>query len=161
MPSYAGNPSPYRYEYAWHDYLDPASPAAGANLSVAVPGEWGLIVVAAIATLTTDGNAANRLLSLDYIGGRGATYVRNAAGKVETATNGGRTYVWSANRTVSESVANTPVFVPLLEWQLDPGMSVRFTIDNVQAGDQLSAVHLVVVKVPTGAGAQDDAAGGS
>lgn len=152
MPSYSGIPSQYRFAYAYHDFLDPASPAAGANLTIVVPGECGIVPLAAIATLTTSAAVANRLLSIDYIGARGTTYHRNAAAKVETATNGGRVYVWSSGRTVSENAANTPVFVPLLELLLDPGMKIQFTVDAIDAGDQLSAVHLVVLKVPTGAG---------
>jgi hypothetical protein len=132
------------------DYIDVASPAAGANASFSVGGQNYLRVLAATATLTTDANAANRFLSLDYINARGVTYVRNAAGLVVTASTTNQAFHWNIDRGVAEWAANTPVLAPLLSLFLDPGMTVQFTVDNKQVGDQLSAIRLVVEKIQTG-----------
>jgi hypothetical protein len=38
----------------------------------------------------------------------------------------------------------TPVFAPLVDVILTPGWTVQLTVDNIQAGDQISAVSFVV-----------------
>ena len=143
--------SPYRYDEAFVDYVDVAQPAAGANASYLVPGQYGVRVLAARATLSTDANAANRLVSLDYITANSVTRVRNCAGVVWTANTTSQAFVWNQAWAVSEWAANTPVLMPVLGLLLPPTWSVQFTVDNKQAGDQLSALTIVVEKVPTGA----------
>lgn len=145
------NASPYRYDEGWVDYIDVTQPAAGANASYSIPGEYGVRVLAARATLTTDANAANRLLSLDFITPNSVTRVRNCAGVVWTANTSSQTFVWNQAWHVSEWATNTPVLMPVLGILLPPTWLVSFTVDNKQAGDQLSALSLVVEKVPTGA----------
>lgn len=143
--------SPYRYDEGWVDYVDLAQPSAGANKSFAVPGQYGVQVLAARATLSTDANAANRLVSLDFVTPNGVTRVRNCAGVVWTANTSSQTFVWNCAWSVSEWAANTPVLMPVNELLLPPTWLIQFTIDNIQVGDQLSALSLVVNKVPTGA----------
>lgn len=143
--------SPFRYDEAWIDYVDVAQPAAGANKSFTVPGEFGVRVLAARATLTTDANAANRLMSLDFVSANSVTRVRNCAGVVWTANTTAQTFVWNCAWAVSEWAANTPVLIPVNELLLPPGWLVQFTVDNKQVGDQLASLSLVVLKVPTGA----------
>lgn len=145
--------SPFRYDEGWVDYIDVAQPAAGANKSVGVPGEYGLRVLAARATLATDANVANRLLSLDFVTANGVTRVRNCAAVVWTANTSAQAFVWNHAWHVSEWATNTPVLIPLLGLLLPPTWLVQFTVDSIQAGDQLSALSLVVEKVPTGAAA--------
>lgn len=132
------------------DTIDVTSPSAGANATVTVPGDYGIRVLAATATLTTSATVANRFLSLDYISGRGVTYVRNGAGLVVTASTTNQAFHWNVARTVAEWAANTPVFVPLFGYFLQPGWVVQFTVDNIQAADQLSAIRLVVERYLTG-----------
>lgn len=147
----AGLVESFGYGLAYPDWLDPASPAAGAALSVSVDGFWNLRVVAATCSITTDANVANRLVSLDFVNARGITYARNAASVLVTASTTGQVFWWALDRTVAEWNTGTPVFVPVLNAFLPPGFSVKFAVDSIQAGDQLSAVHLWVEKYPTGA----------
>lgn len=142
--------SPFRYDEGWVDYLDVAQPAAGANATVQVPGQFGMRVLAARATLATDANAANRLLSLDYINANSVTRVRNCASVVWTANTTAQAFIWNHAWALSEWNTNTPVLMPVLPLLLPPGWLIRFTVDSVQVGDQLSALSLVVLKVPTG-----------
>ena len=146
--------SPYRYGEAWVDYIDVTTPAAGAAASYAIPGEYGVRVLAARAALATDANAANRLVSLDFITPNGVTRVRNCAAVVWTANTSAQTFVWNQAWAVSEWAANTPVLVPLLGLLLPPTWVVKFAVDNIQSGDTLTALSLVVEKVPTGARAE-------
>jgi hypothetical protein len=138
------------YGLPYDDFLPVPTPAAGANASLVVDGAWELQVRAATASLTTDANAANRFLSLDFIMGRTAVPIRNAAGLVITASTTAQVFHWQANRTVGEWAANTPVFVPVLDFWIPPGWTVQFTLDNKQATDQLSALALFVRKRATG-----------
>lgn len=145
------NADQYRYDERYVDWVDVAQPAAGANASFLVPGQFGVRVLAARATLSTDANAANRLLSLDYINANSVTRVRNCASVVWTANTTSQAFVWNTAWSVSEWNTNTPVLMPVASLLLPPGWSIRFTVDNVQAGDQLAALSLVVEKIPTGA----------
>lgn len=143
--------APYGHGREFQDFIDLASPAAGANKAFVVPGDFFLRVIAAKAQLDTDANAANRLLSLDFIGARGTTYIRNAAPVLVTASTVAQVFQWATTRTVSEWNTGTPIFVPLEDIFLEPGMSVQFTLDNKQVTDTLTALSLVVEKWPTGA----------
>lgn len=124
--------------------MDLTAPAAGANLSYNVAGQDWLRVIAATATLTTDATVASRLFSLDYIGGRGVTRVRNAAPVLVAASTAATVYQWDSKRTGSEWNTGTPVFVPLVDVLLEPGWAIRFTVDNIQSGDTITAARLFV-----------------
>jgi hypothetical protein len=146
--------SPYRYAEGWVDYIDVTQPAAGANAAIVVPGEYGLRVLAARATLTTDANAANRLVSLDFITANAVTRVRNLAAAVVVANTTNQRYEWNSAWAVSEHAANAATILPVFGLLLPPTWLVQFTVDNKQVGDQLAGLSLVVEKVPTGAAAE-------
>lgn len=150
MSAQAVEVAPARFNRWWYDWIDPTSPAAGAALSVTVGGEAYMRVLAARLLITTDANAANRLVSLDYINARGVTYVRNAASVVVTANTTAQAFEWNYQRTLAEWNTNTPVFAPCLNTWLPPGFTVKFAVDAIQVGDQLSGLHLFVQRYPTG-----------
>lgn len=140
----------FTYGCGAQNALAVTSPAAGATQSVTVPGEYIYRVLAARLSITTDANAANRLVTLDYVDPRGVTYVQNGAGLVLTANTTAQVFQWSRGRTVAEWAANTPVFVPLENVFLAPGWVVKFNVANIQAGDQLSSIRLLVEQFETG-----------
>lgn len=142
--------APARLNRWYYDWIDVATPAAGAAASVTVDGAWYLRVLAARLLITTDSNAANRLISLDYINGRGITYVRNSGGVVIPASQSSQAFEWNYQRTVGEWATNTPFFFPCLDMWLPPGFSVKFAVDNIQVGDQISGLRLSVMKYPSG-----------
>lgn len=146
----AGLVEPFGYGVAYPDWLDLATPAAGAVQTLTVPGEYNMRVVAATLTITTDANVANRFVSLDFINARGITYVRNAASVLLTASTTAQSFYWAIDRTVAEWNTGTPVFVPLLNAFLPPGFAVKFAVDSIQATDAISNLHLWVEKYPTG-----------
>lgn len=128
------------------DFLDPVSPAAGANYSTTVgSGDWWRIV-SCQATLTTDANVANRLFSLDLIRTGRAQVIRNAATVLVTASTTNQVFQWDHAHSVSEWNTGTPVFSPLVDLLIAPGMTIQLTVDNVQVGDQISAIHFVFEK---------------
>lgn len=141
---------PFGVGLAYPDWIDVTSPAAGSTVSVSVDGNWSLRVISARATITTDANAANRLVTLDYINGRAVTYAQNGFAGVITANTTAQAIEWQRNRGTGEWATNTPIFACLLDTILPPGFSVKFNVGAIQAGDQLSGIHLAVEKFPTG-----------
>ena len=144
------NADQYRYDEAYVDFVDVSQPSTGANASVLVPGQFGYRVLGALATLTTDANAANRLVSLDVINANASTRLRNPAPATIPANTSGQKYVWNDAYTNMLSVTNGPMVVPVNSLLVPAAWSIQFTVDNKQAGDQLSSLSLVVLKVPTG-----------
>ena len=145
------NADPYRYDEAYVDYIDVGQPSAGANAAVSVPGQYAMRVLAALATLTTSATVANRLLSLDYISANAVTRVRNPITAVQAASVTGHAYVWNSAYAAALNITNGPNVMPVSDLLVPPAWSIQFTVDSIQAGDQLSALSLVVLKVPTGA----------
>jgi hypothetical protein len=145
-----GPVQPFGYGRAFVDYITVTSPAAGAQKAVTVQGEWWIRVLHARLSITTDANAANRFIALDFINARSQTFARNGAGVVVTANTTGQAFEWDFHRTVAEWAANTPVFAPLSPLFLEPGFTVQFSVDSIQATDQISGLSLVVEKWPTG-----------
>lgn len=138
------------YGVGYPDQLDPASPAAGANFALTVDGAWVLRPLAVKYQIDTDANAANRFVSVDYIDARGITRHRNAAGLVVTASTTAQVFDHSVSRGVAEWAANTPVLAPLEPFFLYPGYTLQITVDNKQAGDTITAIHMLVEKFETG-----------
>ena len=135
-------------ERGFLDVLSPASPAAGANYSFTVGSQSvdGLRVVACLATLTTDANAANRFFALDYRSDRYGTVLRNGAPLVVTANTTARVYQWDRAHAQADLVAGSMVWCPLADVILTPGWAVRLTVDNIQVGDTITAISFVVEK---------------
>lgn len=150
MPETAGLVGDFGYGLAFPDWLDITAPAAGATASYTVPGQYSQRIVAARLLITTDANAANRLITLDFLNARGITYAQNGAAVVVTANTSAQVFEWHRNRTVSEWAANTPVWAPLLDAFLPPGFVVKFNVLNIQATDAISGLRLWVEDFPTG-----------
>jgi hypothetical protein len=144
------NADQYRYDEAYVDFLDVGQPAAGANASVQVPGQFGYRVLAALATLTTDANAANRLVSIDVINANSSTRVRNPVAATIPASQTNVKLVWNGAYHAAASITNGPQIAPILDLLVPASWSIQVTVDNKQVGDQLASVSLVVLKVPTG-----------
>lgn len=141
---------PFGHGLGFPDWIDVTSPAAGAAASYTVTGDNYVRVLAARASITTDSNTANRIVSLDFVNARSVTYCRNAAAVVVTASTTNQAFEWQYGRGTSEWNTNTPVFAPIMLAPLAPGFTVKFSVDNVQVGDQLSGLKLWVEKFLTG-----------
>lgn len=141
---------PYGYGLGWPDWVDPATPAAGATVSVPVAGENYVRVLAARLTITTSAVVANRVVTLDFLNARGITYVQNGASVLVTASTTNQVFEWDLNRTVSEWNTGTAVWAPLLPVFLPPGFSVKFNVAAIDVGDQISGLHLWVERFATG-----------
>jgi hypothetical protein len=144
-------PQPDQSLAARYDFVDVPTPPAGANAIWLEGLSQVFAVVAARALFVADGNAANRLVSLDYIA-RSVAYVRNTPAQVFVASSSTQ-LEWQSNLGTWEGAANAPSLVPVLAIPLPQGVTVQFTADSIQAGDQFSALHLTVLRW-TAAGAE-------
>jgi hypothetical protein len=134
----------WTYDSGYLDVLTPADPAAGANLTVAIPNQRLVVVRSLTVTLTTDATVANRLVSVDYLLGTRATATRNMATVLITASTTAQVFQFDNQHTVSEWNTGTPIIVPLQSIPLPNGWTVQVTVDNKQAGDQLASCLVVV-----------------
>ena len=150
FPVASGLLEPFAVGIGYQDFVQVTTPAAGANAPFVVESRNWLRVLAAVATLTTDANAANRVLSLDFINARGTTYLRNFAPLVITANTAATVFHWQEQVTTSEWNTNTPVKVPVSSLFLPPATTVQFTLDNKQVGDTLTVLSLTVERFDTG-----------
>lgn len=128
------------------DQITPVSPAAGANLTVDLGLQRWIILHSLTVTLSTDANVANRLVTVDYLAARNLAVMRNAATVLVTANTSGQVFQFDNQHTVSEWNTNTPVYAPLMPVPLQAGWQLRVTVDNIQAGDTLTACKLLVTR---------------
>lgn len=138
----AGLAAPYDYGAAYPQWVAVTTPAAGATASYTVTGLAGIRPLAARLSITTDANAANRLITVDYIDAKGNAWLRNGAGLVVTASTTAQTFEFDAHRGVAEWATNTPVFAPLAPFFLPPGFSVKFNVTNIQTTDAINGLAL-------------------
>lgn len=150
VPFTEGLLQPFGYGVGYQDFVPLTTPAAGTNLAFTVESRNWIRVLGARANITTDANAANRFVSLDYINARGVTYMRNAAGLVVTANTTNQKFEWIGQRTDAQWAANTPVLLPVYPVFLPPGTVVQITLDAIQATDQISLASLTVERFDTG-----------
>ncbi len=143
---------PFGYGPAYPAWINVTTPAAGATASVTVDGRWQARLIGARSSLTTDSNAANRVHTIDYLDNNNVVRLRNGIGTVIPASQTAQAFEWSAQRTLGEWATNTPFFAPLAPWFLPAGWSIRFSLDNVQVGDQLSGLSLWLEQFETGRG---------
>jgi hypothetical protein len=127
----------------WLDQITPANPAAGTNLTLDLGRQRWIILHSLTVTLTTDANAANRLVCVDILAARNLAVMRNAATVLITANTSLQVIQFDNQHTVSEWNTGTPVFAPLQPVPLQAGWQVRVTVDNIQAGDQLSSCKVL------------------
>lgn len=141
----------YRYGEAYVDWIDVGQPNAGANAAFGVPGQFGVIVLAARARLTTSAAVANREVSIDVINANAVTRWRNPAPAVQAAGVSNQRYEWNSAWANALSVTNGPMIMPVLDVIVPPAWSIQFTVDLIDVADQLSQLSLTVLKLPTGA----------
>lgn len=151
VPESRGLLEPFSYGKGFQDWVVVAAPGAGLNASFTVEARNWLRVLGALATVTTDANVANRVLSLDFVSPRIGTYWRNFAPLAITANTPATVFHWQEQVTDSEWNTNTPVKVPVSSIFLPPATTVQWTLDNKQAGDTLTGLLLTVERFDSGA----------
>jgi hypothetical protein len=144
---------PLSLGYGARELITVASPAAGANVTVKVSkGEaWRLLAV--VATLVTDANAANRWLELDYQTDAGLVYCRNGGAPIVTASTTVN-FCWKIDQGTSDFASSgsdlTPIIYPLADFLIPRGDAISLVLGNKQATDQLSAIRILVEELVEG-----------
>lgn len=133
---------------SWLEYFTIAQPGVALNAERRIPGETYERLDVARCILTADGNAANRFITLDYLNGDGGIVARIPPVAAVTAGLVGR-FTFSIHLGYALAGAATEQAISILTSPMPPGFTFRISIDNVQAGDQLSAVSMYIRRWPT------------
>lgn len=128
--------------------LRASTPAAGASFTVTLDSRYVWRVKHFIFTLTTDANAANRYVTLQYLFGDGLAVWTNAAA-VTVSANSTQRFVGSSDRTVAEWAANTDVLFPIDKALLHGGRALQINVGNIQVGDTLTKIYAIFDRFET------------
>jgi hypothetical protein len=139
--SYRNLREPLTFERGYLDVFQPAAPAAGSNLSYTTArfNAVATRLISAVVVVTTDANAANRQVNLEYVNARGLSVVRFAPTVVLTASTPATTFRFTPAVDGSEWNVGTPVFAPLEPLLLEAGWTIQVSITNIQVGDTITA----------------------
>lgn len=148
MTGWFGLTQPFGYGKGYQHPLTATSPAAGSSFSVNLSAQYRWRYVSCVFTLTADGNAANRYVTLEYQGGDGKAILVDAAAVVVTASSTQR-FCGSISRTVAEWAANTDVLFPMTPAFLDGGGVLTINVTNIQAGDTLTLIRFIFDRFST------------
>jgi hypothetical protein len=132
---------PQKYDPEPLEVVLGTAPAAGDNFSLTSPGRAGWLLLAVTFRLVTDGNAANRAVTVDYDDGNGALIASNGFGAVIAAST---TELFAFQANVGQAAWNTAgqAFAPLLPAEFQGGQKLQINVLNKQAGDQLDRIVL-------------------
>ena len=123
------------------------SPAAGAGFELKLDSRFVWRFLAVKFQITTDANAANRVVTFDYADGNGTVFCTNGAGLLVTASTTALVFQGASHRGLAEWTSSgsslTPVWFPIEPMYLVGSQRVQINVASVQAGDQLSAITLV------------------
>ena len=124
------------------------NPAAGASYSVVLDSRYVWRVKHAVFTLTTDGNAANRYVTVQYLAADTNPLWVNGA-SVTVSANSTQRFVGSTDRGVAEWNTNTDVFFPLDKALLYDGGTFKVNVGNIQVGDTLTLMYFIFDRFET------------
>jgi hypothetical protein len=142
-------PGPFLYARGWPELVTGSTPAAGSGFTLTNPGQFGWLLTCATFRLVTDANVANRFVTLDYDDGNGVIFCRNTFPQAVTASTTA-VFSFQADRGSSDWSANNDASLPLKAHFFEPGQKVQVNIANVQAGDQIDRIRLIMERFPSG-----------
>lgn len=132
----------------YHELIAGVNPTAGASFRFRIPGEYALRLLSVLATLTTSAVAGSRSLTLEYQDSEDVRYLV-AGAPVTLPASQAQTFCWHPLAGDVAWPVEDAAIAPLPQQFLYPTSSLLIKIGNVQAGDQLSSIRLVVEKVKT------------
>lgn len=140
-------PSPFGPHLRPHGfpYLETApSPAAGAEFTRAVDGNFWIVLLAFCVRLNTDANAANRTLRLEYRDAEDNVYDVMGNPVTYPANTSNEDFFFSPHQGQGEWEVSTANLVPLHPLPLPPTHDFHVEVTNIQAGDTLTRIRFVV-----------------
>lgn len=146
MPEHAGGLGFVPYGAAIPQIIEGTAPGANTNFSLSLDSRWVWRFKSVKFTLTTDANAANRIVSFDYADGNGSVFLKNGAGVLVTASTTGLVFQGKAHQGVSDFTSSgsdlTAIYFPIESVYLVGSQQVQINVVNKQAGDTLTAIRL-------------------
>lgn len=137
----------YDYEGDLSQVVSVPNPGAGNELSYSFPGSEDSRLRAVTFQLVTSATVATRTVFLDYVDGSGVVIARHSSGFTQTA---GLTTLYTFGVGINAYGANAAANIgsPLIDLLLRHGMKVQTTIVNLDSGDVISNVRLVLDQFP-------------
>lgn len=143
LPQYA------RLDLAYEEATDYPAQPAGQGWSVKVPGDTIYIPVSIVVGFATSATVAARTVVLQVTDANAMSVFQIPAFTTQTQS---LTYAYSF--VSSTSVAYGPIGIynlaPIPPLAAPPSYSFAITVSNEAAGDQITLVNTVFIKVPTG-----------
>lgn len=121
-----------------------ANPGAGALFTKPIDDGYWWRVLAIACRLTTDANAANRTLRVEYRGPDQVPFILAGAASTYPANTTAEDFslsVWQPQTAAEVGAAN---LAPLPGVILQPGQDFRINVVNIQAGDTLTRIRYIV-----------------
>lgn len=124
--------------------LSGAVPAVATVATANLAEEQRAVVYAARIALTTDGNAANRRVTLSFLSGASLSYFV-CPSPVDQVASTTVTYFWSGVGQAPAAIVTNrvsipaPFPVPIIRTSTFQ-INLRVSVENMQAGDQLTAL---------------------
>ena len=149
QPVLHGLTSEFAHGRAFSEVVPLVNPAAGAGFTYTVGGNYWERLAALSFVFTTNGNAANRAVTLRIKDGSGATLVAVPGAAVQVASTA-YTYSFWGDQTPTNDTVNLVNAQPVPRIYLQPAYSVAVAVGAIDAGDQVSAIRLYVERFDTG-----------
>ncbi len=129
--------------------IDGKQPAAATDFTFVVDGKAVWRLVSVVFKLTTDGTAGNRYAAVEFQGDNGNAFaVASPTTTVAPSTTAARFAGWLGHGP-GEFATGTDAIFGLAPVFLHGGDTVKITVTNKGAADQLSAIELVLDQFST------------
>lgn len=128
-----------------------ASPAAGASYRFRTPGEYIIRPLSVLCQLATSAAVGDRTLTLEYQDSDDVRYLVAGTQAALTALQT-QSFCWHPLAGDVAWPVDDVAIAPLPQQMIYPSSSLVIKIGNVQVGDQISLVRIVVEKYETGEG---------
>lgn len=139
----------YTWGRGFTDVVAFAAPPAGQAVTHVIPSTYAESVLVACATLTTSAVVANRFPTLALLNGDSKVFATYAASSAIVASSA-VTITWSVGPNVAGGAGGAAPAVPLPDLILPPGLRVQLGAVNLDVGDALSGVYMMLAHFPTG-----------
>lgn len=127
-----------------------APPAAGAEYTFTLSRYDRARLVAVTFALTTDSNAANRFVTIEYSGPTPVSSMADPTAAAVVASQTGLRFFGALNYGNLANIANGGQVFPLSGLWIEAGQKVKIAVANIQVGDQLANIRLTFDRWPGG-----------
>lgn len=119
------------------------SPSAGSDFTFAPDGRFYTRLVSVFCRIVTDANVANREVVVELRDQQAQRYDLSGI-PVTVSANSTNDYAFNIFQPVATSPSDATLLVPLHATLMFPSDDMRIHVVNVQAGDQLSRIRIVL-----------------